>query len=758
MPGIGIGISPVFGNGGGIDWVSYFSTRAPTDLLVTIDSDTQVTLNWVNNGTADYTGHKVYISTDNINFTLNKTVASIGTTTAVTGLTQGTPYYFYIKAYNGTNESDASNTDHGTTFLTETGSYVARITTAPETGLKGLLNLTINTLKTANLWASIDYIVFYNLHTQQASLLNIKSTSYNHTIGATVVAWATKQGFTPDAIAGYINSNCKTGDGVAVRDDNFYGMWVRTSDGKGKSFGGSLGAGGTPRLYLAGHTTGDTIIDVWNNSAAANYSYVSGISDLTGLFISQRTANNVDEIWYNGIKQSVTGGNIASAGLTGVNDYIGCCNNNGTPIVFNGKQFAIAVKGKSLGTSQLALYNALKYFNDSIINAFAKADYFVSIGSDFAIGELNKSTAQYYNGKTYIVFQGTDDDPYIVTYKHSEKLWSVPVKVATNPLVNGDGHGEPALLIDDQGYIHVFFGCHYGPMKYSKSNASEDISAWTAQTDPVTGAAPNAGASYPHAYQVADNNFYLFYRGATTEGWRYKKSTDRGANWSAATDYVLDGNNYYAKITYKNGRFHLTYMDFPNTAGTGIDKYDVFYAYMSPTDEVWHNIEGDVLTPPLDKTSDCKVYDSGTRYIQEITCDVDEDNIPYLAFTEGDDETGTYDIRVIHWGGSAWVDSGIIITTENWRNYASAIDVRSKTKIQIYPVISAGGISGDIEKWESNDSGVTWSKISTILSGDFLDPVKVYNCIANERIVVFSYKALGTWGNDGYLFDDNGFV
>lgn len=97
---------------------SYWTTRFPSDLIATTISGTQVDLSWTNNGTADYTGHKIYYSTDNITFTLKATIAIIGTTYSVTGLTAGTLYYFYIKAYKGGSVSAATNTDSSLTTQT----------------------------------------------------------------------------------------------------------------------------------------------------------------------------------------------------------------------------------------------------------------------------------------------------------------------------------------------------------------------------------------------------------------------------------------------------------------------------------------------------------------------------------------------------------------------------------------------------------------------------------------------------------------
>lgn len=117
MPGISVSKICVPFGGGGIDWSSYWATRFPSGLTAVVASDTQINLSWTNNGTADYTGHKIYISTDAVTYTLKDTVLSIGTNYSATSLTLGTRYYFYVVAYKESSESAASNIVNALTLI-----------------------------------------------------------------------------------------------------------------------------------------------------------------------------------------------------------------------------------------------------------------------------------------------------------------------------------------------------------------------------------------------------------------------------------------------------------------------------------------------------------------------------------------------------------------------------------------------------------------------------------------------------------------
>jgi len=102
---------------------------------------------------------------------------------------------------------------------------------------------------------------------------------------------------------------------------------------------------------------------------------------------------------------------------------------------------------------------------------------FINTLSDFCVTFFGVA-GHYFNGKTYLVFQSvSNDNPYIICYTHATNTWSTTVLIASNPLGPHDEHGEPTLLIDSTGYIHVMFGSHGTAIYYSKSTNPEDISS-----------------------------------------------------------------------------------------------------------------------------------------------------------------------------------------------------------------------------------------------------------------------------------------
>ena len=108
MPGISASKIAIPFNSVGFDESAYWTTRTPIDLYAVVYRNTEADLAWID-ASGGEVPFRVYISTDGINYVEKGTTVAGDTTYTATGLTAGTLYYFYVKAYNGTNESPATN-------------------------------------------------------------------------------------------------------------------------------------------------------------------------------------------------------------------------------------------------------------------------------------------------------------------------------------------------------------------------------------------------------------------------------------------------------------------------------------------------------------------------------------------------------------------------------------------------------------------------------------------------------------------------
>ena len=79
--------------------------------------------------------------------------------------------------------------------------------------------------------------------------------------------------------------------------------------------------------------------------------------------------------------------------------------------------------------------------------------------------------------RTFFVFGNPDNSPTISSYDHKAEAFAAPVVLGTNP--DGDAHRNPTLLIDEDGFLTVFFGAHSHPTRVVRSASPYDISTWS---------------------------------------------------------------------------------------------------------------------------------------------------------------------------------------------------------------------------------------------------------------------------------------
>lgn len=386
---------------------------------------------------------------------------------------------------------------------------------------------------------------------------------------------------------------------------------------------------------------------------------------------------------------------------------------------------------------------------------------------------FNNPSAWHRNGRTYIAFPDARLNPRLVCYDHKLRSWSQAVTVGRNPLVNDD-HGNPALLLDRKGYLHVFYGCHGGAMKYAKSAKPESVDSW------VQMPAPAPHATYPQVMELSDGTIYLFYRaGGHTDDWVYRTSADGGDKWSAESA-VLDGvapqDSWYA--TFVKGPADTVHVGFvwkdDNNALKApgpeyVHRYDAFYLRRS-ADGAWTNAAGQRLTLPVSKAeanARCKVYDSISQKQHTGACPVgvDEAGRPYLMFRLGGPFGDTaYQHKLAKWTGRAWeiADAGPAVEcgyADYVRDDNFQLEVVSSKLLRLYTVNIFQGQPGrtDLQQWESPDAGRTWSKKQTLFSATEF-PAR-YVLLAPKLVVEHHPDAALVFGSTNrYLYGRGGFI
>lgn len=274
---------------------------------------------------------------------------------------------------------------------------------------------------------------------------------------------------------------------------------------------------------------------------------------------------------------------------------------------------------------------------------FAQYNDLIGVGSAYPIYFGVQPNACSFNGTTYIAYQGEDEDPYVIAYNETTGEYSDPVQCDENPLTS-DAHGAPAIMVDDDGYIHVMSGCHGGAIQYVKSTNPEDISSWDTQT------AIGTGITYPKMVK-ADGTIYLMYRytagGAGNQTWWLSNSS----NFSNATK-IMDWNAHIylgeIEVDSSNSTIHLVW-----SIGGGVNPLDdVSHAYYNIGDSHLYSMNGTDLGTMINGNENgdyCRIVtDDHLGYVPRVK--LDDDDYPFVFYTNTD-EPASYSIR---WNGSSW--------------------------------------------------------------------------------------------------------
>jgi hypothetical protein len=354
---------------------------------------------------------------------------------------------------------------------------------------------------------------------------------------------------------------------------------------------------------------------------------------------------------------------------------------------------------------------------------------------------------------TYIVWIDTRDGGnyhvYFKRYNHGTCAWSADIDVGDIG-TDFDNHYYPYLLLDSNGSLHVFYGCHDTPCKYRKSTNAGDT--WSAEV--VIGGADGGGNvnkfTYPRPIQASNGDIYLFGRGvADREHWGYYKSVDHGATWPDAVDEwhtVIDysinesgageSSCYCGGVVYSGSRVYVVICWWDWYGGANLGR--AISCIYSDDFADWYNFGGTKTgttdTDPViygthsGFTTVTKIFESsegGTwpddppYYITNGEClAIDSSGYPHFCIQEWNTaQFEACELWHARWSGSAWVKTNLSGLTSAPRMFqyrtGPAIYIHNGT-IFVYAFVpyAAGEVyaGAELYRWKSTDSGANWSQ------------------------------------------------
>jgi len=340
----------------------------------------------------------------------------------------------------------------------------------------------------------------------------------------------------------------------------------------------------------------------------------------------------------------------------------------------------------------------------------------IKLKTTFQFAEDMIDTPGFYNNcvqvgnDLYVVYQGCSFAYFAV--KYTGGVWGLPTRFAVEILPE-DGHRAPAIVRSADGYLHVFFGAHDGPVKYYQSMNPNDVTGWTDVTTRIS--TPWGNGTYPlPIIDPLTNKLFLFFRNGNQYSQDFISSTDNGTTWTQTptTWLITDGSTH---LPYLVDRLHYIvneggtsylyiHWDLHDTAiGKRRDQY-IAKINLSTLDV--YNMAGTNLGPQVSYTemeNNCKIFDSGTLASYNGGTIITPDGT--LAVFHYEYSAGLYRLASLEWNGSAWVNQATICTVDRLTWVNNALFVLSGVTHALHD-----GNSGPIEDWYYNWTTHAWTQ------------------------------------------------
>jgi len=209
---------------------------------------------------------------------------------------------------------------------------------------------------------------------------------------------------------------------------------------------------------------------------------------------------------------------------------------------------------------------------------------------------LNKPSAIHYQNirnRTYFTYVDTQGRILIRYYDHDTGTFSDERALDDQDV---DDHHSPTLIINETGYIFVFYiddqDGHKGPIMMRVSSTPEQIANFESEVTVDSG-----DHTYPKPFINSTNGMWLTYRDSapTPDTTLISHSEDWGQSWSATT--FLDEASYMQQYQEKDDPdyIHVTCTD----GMTADSRTNIYYCYSDDGGNTWKNSSDDTLSLPI---------------------------------------------------------------------------------------------------------------------------------------------------------------
>ncbi|HQH52081.1 MAG TPA: BNR-4 repeat-containing protein [Candidatus Hydrogenedentes bacterium] len=354
---------------------------------------------------------------------------------------------------------------------------------------------------------------------------------------------------------------------------------------------------------------------------------------------------------------------------------------------------------------------------------------FVYAGGKATYSAWHRPMAVYARAanRTFFVYGDAENRPAIGVFDHAASAFAEPLALGTNPDANA--HRNPTLLIDEDGFLYVFYGYAGGkqPIQVLRSLYPYDISAWTHMT-----ALTDGNGSYASPWELRPGELIVPHR--QPAGWCFKKTRDQAVTWSdtvqLATFSSYEGTStVYGLTTGETGSYprglHFAWsrlgggsLEAIQTKHLWARRYNVYYACSHDGGDTWQRSDGSPCELPITEDAAERLYDSGEHGIWIKDMAVAPGVGTLILFLDADADTYRSEWKIARRTGAGW--EIVNLTSSDHMYDAGAFCVLSSGDIRLYgpsEPAQPGCDGGNIEEWRSADGGKTWNKSRTLTHG-----------------------------------------
>lgn len=240
--------------------------------------------------------------------------------------------------------------------------------------------------------------------------------------------------------------------------------------------------------------------------------------------------------------------------------------------------------------------------------------------------------------------------------KHGSNHWELHQTQYTGNVL--DAHNIISIMVDGDGYLHVSWDHHNGPLNYARSVTPGSLELGEKQS--MTGTLEENNITYPEFYSLPHGGMYFVYRyGSSGEGNIVLNSYNlKDKRWERIHDNLVSGgglrNAYWQMAVDNTGTIHLSYV-WRDTWDVATN-HNLCYARSSDGGKTWTTSDNKPLAIPItyEASEIAMEIPQNSNLINQTTITTDASGNPAIASywtAPGDSITQFY---VVYHNGNRW--------------------------------------------------------------------------------------------------------